>query len=74
VIDVKIQVFNGIRRLQPVGVEDFLCGNLRHHHPRQFRIEPTNAVGANDKISWIENVTFNEIKNRSINPRSLWLH
>ena len=33
-----------------------------HHHPRHFWIEPADAVGANDEIGWIKNVTLDEIK------------
>jgi hypothetical protein len=51
-----------------------LCRNSRHDHPRHFRIKPTNSVAPDDKIGWIENVAFDEIKHRSINPRSLRLH
>ena len=48
--------------------------NLRHHHPRHFRIEPANAVGANDKIGRIENVALDEIQHRAINLRPFRLH
>jgi hypothetical protein len=32
------------------------------HHSRHFWVEPTNAVARDDKISRIENVPFDEIK------------
>jgi hypothetical protein len=60
---------SGLRRLRPVGVEDFLCRNLRHDYPRHFWIKPANTVGANDKIGWIENVSLDEIQHRAINLR-----
>jgi predicted phage terminase large subunit-like protein len=53
------------RRLRPDGIEDSSCRNLRHHHPRHFRIKPANAVAANDEIGWIENMTSDTV--------SLWL-
>ena len=62
------------RRHRPIGDKNSLRRNLRHHHPHHFWIEPTDTVSANDKVSWIENVAFDEIKDRSINPRSLRLH
>jgi hypothetical protein len=40
---------------------DFLRRHPRHHDPRHFRIKPTNTVGADHKIGWIENVALNEI-------------
>jgi hypothetical protein len=34
----------------PAGrLQRFLCRNLRHDHPRHFRIKPSNAVAANSK-------------------------
>ena len=30
------------------------------------RIEPANAIGANDKIRWIENVPLDQIEHRTI--------
>jgi hypothetical protein len=59
------------RRLRPVGVEDFLCRNLRQDHPRHFWIKPANTVGAHDKIGWIENVSLDEIQHRAINLRAV---
>jgi hypothetical protein len=53
---------------------DFLCRNLRHYHARHFRIESTNAVGANDKIGWIENVSLYKFQYRAIDLRPLRLH
>jgi hypothetical protein len=69
---VRIVIDARKNRVRPVDV--FLGRHLRHHQSCHFRIEPTNAVVANDKISWIENVAFDEIKHRSINPWSLRLH
>jgi hypothetical protein len=63
--------FRSMRRLV---VGNCLCRDSRYDHPSHFRIKAANAVAANNKISWIEYVTFNEIKNRSIHPRSLRLH
>jgi hypothetical protein len=65
---------NNIRRLRPVGVEDFLCRNLRHDHPRHFWIKPANTVGAHDKIGWIENVSLDEFQRLTIDLRPLRLH
>jgi hypothetical protein len=53
--------------------KDFLCRNLRHHHPRHFRIEPAHAVCANNKIGRIENMTLDEIQHRTIDLGPLWL-
>jgi hypothetical protein len=52
----------------------FLCRNTRHHHPRHFRIEPARAVGANDKISRIEDMASDEIQHRAIDLGSVQLH
>jgi hypothetical protein len=50
---------------------------LCHHHPRHFwvePVEPTNAIGANDKVGGVENVALDEIQHRTINLRPLRLH
>jgi hypothetical protein len=62
------------RRHRPVGVEDFLRRNLRHNYPRHFRVEPANAVWANDKIGRIENMSHDEIQHCAVDLRSFRLH
>ena len=47
---------------------------LGHHHSRHFRIKPADAIGANDKISRVENMTLNEIKHGTIDLRPFGLH
>jgi len=69
-----IWITTSLRRLRPVGIEDFLRRNLRHDHPRHFWIKPANTVGANDKIGRIENVPLDEIEHRAIDLWSLRLH
>jgi hypothetical protein len=49
---------SALRRFQPVGVEDFLCGNSRHHHARHFRVQPANAAYTNDKVRWAKDMRF----------------
>jgi hypothetical protein len=69
-----IWITASLRRLRPVGVEDFLRRHFRHHNPRRFRTKPADAVAANDKVRWIENMSLDEIQHGAINPRSLGLH
>ena len=57
-------------RLRPLGSLTF---NPRHHHPRHFRIKPTNAIAANNKIRGIENMPLDEIQHRTIDLRPLQL-
>jgi hypothetical protein len=39
------------------------------YHSRHFRIEPANAVDANDKIRRVENVTLGEIQHGAVDLR-----
>jgi len=45
--------------------------NPRHDHAHQFRTEPANPVGANDKVRRIEDMTHDEIRAIDLGP--LWL-
>jgi hypothetical protein len=45
-----------------------------HHHPRHFRIEPTNTVGTEDKIRGVEKMPPYKIQYRAIDIRPLGLH
>jgi hypothetical protein len=60
--------------LSSIPAVEFLRRRPRNHRPRHFGVKPANAVCANNKIGWIENVFLDEIQHRSIDPRSLWLH
>ncbi len=53
---------------------EFLRRDPRHHHAHHLRVEPANAIGANDKIRLIENVTPDEIQHRPIDLWPLRLH
>jgi hypothetical protein len=55
-------------------LENFLCSHLGHHDPRHFGIEPANAIDANDKVGWIENLPLDEAQHRAIDPRPFRLH
>ena len=69
-----IWITTSLRRLRPVGIEDFLRRNLRHDHPRHFRIQSANAIAANDKISRIKNVSLYKFQYRTIDFRPVELH
>ena len=58
----------------PNNSDKLLCRNSSHDHPRHLRIKPANAIGANDKTGWIENVSLYKVQHRAINLRSFRLH
>jgi hypothetical protein len=55
-------------------VEEFLCRNLRDDYSSHFRIKPTNAVSANDKVGRIEDLAFDEIQHPALDLRPIRLH
>jgi putative transposase len=60
------------------GVEDFLRRHFRHHNPRHFRTKPADAVAANDKVRWIENMSLfgsmiaAHLRKRRLKPHATW--
>lgn len=44
------------------------------HMPRQFRIEPHDAIATNGKICGIKDSCFDEVQDRTIDLRPLRLH
>jgi hypothetical protein len=63
-----------LRRLRPVGVEDFLRRHFRHDHPRHFRIKPANAVAANDKVGRVEHMPHDKVQYCAVDLRPFRLH
>jgi hypothetical protein len=49
----------------------FLGRDIRYHHPGHFRIKPTNAIAANDKVGQIEDMPLDENATRRDQP---WAH
>jgi hypothetical protein len=54
---------------RPGRVVPFLCGRSRHDHARHFRIEPTDAISANDKVATIEDMSLDEIQHSATRGR-----
>jgi hypothetical protein len=52
-----------------VNLDYLLFRSLSDYHSRHFRIEPANAVDANDKIRRVENVTLGEIQHGAVDLR-----